>query len=181
VLRWYWPRFNGYGFAAGTAGGLVTGLVLNKVVALPIYYAFPATVGASFLLSIVGTLLTPATADEVLMRFNLQINPWGFWRRFETMACESGALTGEQRLKRTNEKLTDMLALFFSLPLQISMLLMAMAFVFHDWKKFFFFLSLTLVSSVGLYFFWYRNLKDKQTCEEEDEKWGHDPTATPGH
>ena len=181
VLRWYWPRFNGYGFAAGTLGGLVAGLLLNKVIGWPIYTAFPATIITAFVFSVVGSLLTPPTPDDVLVRFNLQINPWGFWRRYENLAEAQGDITKAERQGRLNEKLADMLALVFSVPFQISMLLMSMSFVFHDWKKFFFFLSLTVVCGVGLYFFWYRNLKPLGKCVEEDERWGRSGASPPGH
>ncbi|MBW2526651.1 MAG: sodium:solute symporter, partial [Deltaproteobacteria bacterium] len=36
-LRWYWPRFNGYGFAAGTGAGIIGALVFNAALALPLY------------------------------------------------------------------------------------------------------------------------------------------------
>ncbi len=182
VLRWYWPRFNGYGFAIGTGGGLVAGILLNKVLGWEVYTAFPATIAVAFVFSILGSLLTAPTPDDVLIRFNLQINPWGFWRKFEKLAEERGDITAVERRGRLNEKLSDMLALMFSLPFQISMLLMAMAFVFHDWKKFFFFLAITVVTGVGLYFFWFKNLKSVDKCVEEDERWGRDPDAAPpGH
>ena len=180
VLRWYWPRYNGYGFAIGTAAGLVAGVTLNKLLGFPIYVAFPATIGVAFVGSVVGALLTPATADEVLLRFNLQINPWGFWRKYEDLAVAQGVIDAEERRGRFNEKIIDMLALVFSLPFQISMLLMAMAFVWHDWKKFFFFLTITIVCGVALYFFWYRNLKPVEVCVAEDEKWGGAPEP-PSH
>lgn len=71
-LRWYWPRFNGYGFAIGTGVGIVAGLTFNAVLDLPLYIAFPSVVAVSTLGSIVGTLATPATEKKVLMKFLLQ-------------------------------------------------------------------------------------------------------------
>ncbi len=175
VLRWYWPRFNGFGFAAGTAGGIVAGMVFNAALSWPIYLSFPAIVGTAFVASIVGSLLSAPTPDRVLVDFVVQINPWGFWRRYENLALEQKQLTPKDARARTSEKLNDMLALCFSLPFQISMLLMAMAFVFHDWKTFGTFFTIWIVSMVGLYFFWYRGLKDVATCRAEDVRFGWGP------
>ncbi len=175
VLRWYWPRFNGFGFAVGTAGGIVAGMVFNAALSWPIYLSFPAIVGTAFVASILGSLLSAPTPERVLVDFVVQINPWGFWRRYEKLALEQKQLTPKESRARTGEKLNDMLALFFSLPFQISMLLMAMAFVFHDWKTFGVFFGIWLVSMVGLYFFWYRNLKDVATCRAEDARFGWGP------
>lgn len=179
VLRWYWPRFNGFGFAAGTAGGILAGMVFNALLSWPIYLSFPAIVGTAFVASVLGSLLSAPTPDRVLVDFVVQINPWGFWRRFEKLALEQKQLTPKESRGRTGEKLNDMLSLFFSLPFQISMLLMAMAFVFHDWKTFGVFFGIWLVSGVGLYFFWYRNLKDVPTCEAEDARFGFGPEHSP--
>ena len=60
------------------------------------------------------------------------------------------------------------MSLFFSVSFQFSILLAAMSFVFHDWGKFGFFGTCSFVSGLGLYFFWYRNLKSTEQCQEED-------------
>jgi len=170
-LRWYWPRFNGYGFAAGTAAGIVSALIFNAALAWPLYYSFPTIVGCAFLASVVTTLMTPAPDEELLVSFFEQINPWGFWGGVAQRAVETGRITKTQLLERTWERIIDGIALFFSVPFQISLLLGGMALVFHDWTKFTFFLLVAIVCSFGLYFFWYRNLKSPEDCAAEDEKY----------
>jgi Na+/proline symporter len=168
-LRWYWPRLNGYGFAAGTAVGIVGGLTFNAAVDWPLYYAFPATIGCGFVATVMASLLTEKTDDKILMRFWHQINPWGFWGRVEKKAKEHDLVTDAAALERQLERLNDVVALAFALPFQLSLLLAGMAFVWHDWKKFAFFATIVVLTSIGLYFFWYRNLKDDEVSAAEDE------------
>ncbi|MEM9189580.1 MAG: sodium:solute symporter [Myxococcota bacterium] len=168
-LRWYWPRFNGYGFAAGTGGGIVAALVFNAALGWPLYLSFPTIVGTALVASVVTTWLTPPPDDEVLAEFYQQINPWGFWGRIGSLAQKMGLLTKEQELARTWEKINDAIAVVLAVPFQLALLLGGMAVMFHDWTKFTFFGLVALVSGVGLYFFWYRNLRSETECEADDE------------
>lgn len=169
ALRWYWPRFTGWGFAAGTGAGMLAGLVTNSLSPLPLYQAFPITVGTALVTSVVVSLLTPATNDHQLVRFYVQVNPWGFWRRVENLATEQGHLEPKSKAKRFMEKVYDGLALALAIPFQLSLLLAGMSFIFHDWEKFGIFAASTVFASVGLYFFWFRNLKDTEECSAEDD------------
>lgn len=168
-LRWYWPRFNGYGFAAGTGGGIVAALVFQTGLHLPLYYSFPAIVLSSILVSIVGTLLTKPVDEDLLTNFWLQINPWGFWGRYADRAQRQGLVTEKDRLKRTIEHLNDVVSLCFAVPFQLCILLASMSFVFHAWTKFAMFGTAALLTGVGLYFFWFRNLKEEDECRRDDE------------
>ena len=113
--------------------------------------------------------MTPKTSDQILVEFWHQINPWGFWGRYIAEAEKQGLVKEKGILERLLEKMNDMVSLAFALPFQIALLLGAMAFVFHDWKKFSFFAVVLVISATGLYFFWYRNLKSTEICEQEDE------------
>ncbi|MCB9525224.1 MAG: sodium:solute symporter [Myxococcales bacterium] len=170
-LRWYWPRFNGYGFAGGTAAGLVAALVFNTGLQWPLYLAFPSVVGSAFLVAVITALVTAPTPDERLVRFYLQINPWGLWGRVSQLATDQGKLTPQEAGGRLWEKINDVVALCFAVPFQVSLLIASMALIFHDWGKFVGFGVVTVLCAVGLYFFWFRNLKDAATCAEEDAYW----------
>lgn len=167
-LRWYWPRLNGFGFAAGTGAGMVAGIIVNAVLTVDLYVAFPVTIGSAFVAAVAVSLLTPPTSDETLVGFWIQINPWGLWGRVSDEAQKRGLVDDKEWLRRIIEKLNDVVCLAFSLPFQIALLLAGMSFVFHDWKKFSFFAVVAVVSGIGLYFFWYRNLKTTEECAAED-------------
>jgi len=168
-LRWYWPRFNGYGFAAGTCGGIVGALIFNAAMNLPLYYSFPAVITCAVVGSILVTLLTDPIPDETLVRFWVQINPWGGWGRYAKKAREQGLVEEKGLLERLIENLNDMVSLCFAVPFQLCLLLAGMSLVWHAWSKFAFFSIISFICAVGLYFFWFRNLKSEEQCLEEDE------------
>ncbi|MEQ8272077.1 MAG: sodium:solute symporter [Deltaproteobacteria bacterium] len=168
VLRWYWPRFNGYGFAAGTAAGMAAGMILNGALALPLYIAFPSTVASSLVVSLVVTFMTPAVAEETLVRFCVQINPFG-WGRINRIAQKTGKLAADDMSARKDEKKRDAIGVVFAVPFQLSLLISGMALIFHDFEKLGVTLFIAGISTVGLYFFWFTNLKSEEACAEEDE------------
>ena len=80
VLKWYWWRFNGYGYFWGMVSGIGASLILP--VALPHtspLNAFPLLLAISLAGCLAGTLLTPAEDAEVLKSFYKRVRPWGFW------------------------------------------------------------------------------------------------------
>ncbi|MCX7984120.1 MAG: Na+:solute symporter [Bacteroidetes bacterium] len=81
VLKWYWWRLNGYGYFWGMVTGIASALVIP--VAFPQLHAldaFPYILFVSTAGSILGSLLTDPEPDEVLMKFYIQVHPWGFWK-----------------------------------------------------------------------------------------------------
>ena len=82
LIKWYWWRFNGYGYFWGMVGGIAAAMVLPYVLpdSISALEAFPINLGISLLGCILGTLLTPANDMEVLKGFYLKTRPWGFWK-----------------------------------------------------------------------------------------------------
>jgi len=80
VLKWYWWRFNGYGYFFGMVAGLIPALIFPYVFSekLDLYY-FPWLLLISITGAILGTLLTKPTDEETLKSFYKTVNPWGFW------------------------------------------------------------------------------------------------------
>jgi Na+/proline symporter len=83
VLRWYWWRFNGTGYAAGTLVGLAGAMPLLLLSLMhiepPIYFTFPALCAVSFIASILGTYLSQPTEEAVLLDFYRNVRPFGWW------------------------------------------------------------------------------------------------------
>ncbi len=84
VLKWYWWRFNGYGYFWGMISGIGGALlfwVAEKVVghSFNALYTFPFLLLLSLGGCLAGTYLSPAEDDEVLKTFYKTVNPWGFW------------------------------------------------------------------------------------------------------
>jgi Na+/proline symporter len=80
VLKWYWWRFNGYGYFWGMVAGLIPALVFPYVFSetLDLYY-FPWLLLISIAGALLGTLLTKPTDEATLKEFYKTVNPWGFW------------------------------------------------------------------------------------------------------
>jgi Na+/proline symporter len=80
VLKWYWWRFNGYGYFWGMVAGLIPALIFPYIFSgtLDLYY-FPWLLLISAVGAICGTLLTKPTNEETLKEFYRTVNPWGFW------------------------------------------------------------------------------------------------------
>jgi len=80
VLRWYWWRMNGWGYAWGTLGGMILSTIALFFDTWPIFVVFPLIVAASFLLSVLGSLLTRPVEKKVLVDFYSSVRPFGFWK-----------------------------------------------------------------------------------------------------
>ncbi len=80
VLKWYWWRFNGYGYFWGMVAGIIPALIFPTVwpQVLPLYY-FPHLMGISLVGCILGTYLTRPTDEATLKAFYRTVRPWGFW------------------------------------------------------------------------------------------------------
>jgi solute:Na+ symporter, SSS family len=88
VLKWYWWRFNGYGFFVGMLVGMVGALALPRLLG-PLFpeipadvfplYSFPILLLLSTIGCVIGTLLTPANDMSLLTDFYRRVRPWGFW------------------------------------------------------------------------------------------------------
>ena len=81
VLKWYWWRLNGHGYFWGMITGIGASLVLPKAFpSIPALMAFPYIFVVSLIGCIIGSLWTAPESDSVLMRFYMQVRPWGFWK-----------------------------------------------------------------------------------------------------
>ena len=153
VIRWYWWRFNGYGFAIGTAVGMVAA-VLTKAFGGPIaeYNSFLIASGSSLVGCILGTYLTPPTESAVLSNFYKVTRPFGFWGSVRT------EIPTDVLNQINEENRRDIIAIFFAVPWQVVLFLTGMMIVMKQWSNVFNLFGLLVVLSAGLYWFWYRHL-----------------------
>jgi SSS family solute:Na+ symporter len=84
VLKWYWWRFNGYGYFWGMISGIAGALlfwVAEEVVghSFNALYTFPFLLLLSLGGCLAGTYMSPAEDEEVLKKFYKTVNPWGWW------------------------------------------------------------------------------------------------------
>ncbi len=81
VLKWYWWRFNGYGYFWGMLAGLIPALIFPLIFkeTLELHY-FPLLLGLSALGCYLGSYLTKPTDEATLISFYRTVRPWGFWQ-----------------------------------------------------------------------------------------------------
>ncbi len=160
-LRFYWWRFNGGGFAFGTAFGL-SAAVLQRIIApaLDPRLTFLLTVAFGFIGSVIGTFISPQTSNDVLQSFYKTTRPFGFWKPMKKL------LTEQETKIMKKEHRNDLLALPFTICWHISWLIWPMMLLIHNYKGFAGVAAVCLTGLAGMYVFWYRNLPKENFYEE---------------
>jgi len=179
VLRWYWWRLNGQGYAAGVFGGMALSLgqvFFDQFVfaePLPLYIGFPVIAIASTLITIVVSLLTRPTDIETLRNFYRKVQPAGFWGPAkEAVLAEEPSF--RKQLPFAVEAFNTLLAMIGITALYVSMLYL----VLHRLTVAFALLGTTLATVIILYFTWYRTLpppseppsEEAQNIEEQRDQ-----------
>lgn len=156
VLRWYWWRLNGQGYAAATFTGMLLSLVQALVPALgalPLYVTFPAILILVAIVAVVVSLATPPTDPETLERFYRGVQPWGFWKPVaKAVRAEEPGFGFRSPPRR------DLLNIALGLPCLLAMYTFPIYLVIHRYTEAAALLALVLVLGVALYFTWYRRL-----------------------
>ncbi|MBA3600530.1 MAG: Na+:solute symporter [Acidobacteria bacterium] len=173
VLRWYWWRLNGEGYAAGVFGGMALSLgqvfldttVLSEP--LPLYVGFPVIALCSTIITIVVALMTQPTDIETLKNFYRKVQPAGAWQ-----PARAAVLAETPDFKKQSPFSRDLLNTFISLigitTLYVSMLYL----ILHRLEIGFALLGTTLVTVIILYFTWYKHLPPPApTPSEEAENY----------
>ena len=153
VIRWYWWRFNGYGFAIGTAMGMTSAVIVKAFGGpLPEYSSFLIASGSSLIGCVIGTYMTAPTADSVLVNFYKITRPFGLWGSVrKTISADVQALINEENRR-------DIIAIFFAVPWQIVLFLTGLMIVMKQWYNVLNLFGLLIILSGGLYWFWFRHL-----------------------
>ena len=172
ILRFYWWRFNGGGYAIGTLFGMLSA-VFQRIVdpgmerlwifkIAPNYnelilFVFVFAIGT--LGCVIGSFVMKQTDEEVLGDFYLKTRPFGLWGRMKA------SLPVEERKIVTQEHRNDLMALPFTLLWQVSMFMAPMLLITHNWFSFSKWAGLFAIGLAGVYWFWYRNLPKTNNYE----------------
>ena len=161
LLRWYWWRMNGYGYALGIAAGMIAAVVQRLVFPhVPEYVSFSFASGISLIGTITGTYLTPPTEKQVLDEFYKTTRPFGFWNPIRKQ------LSPAVMAKVNTENRRDIISTFFAVPWQVVLFLTMMMIVMKNWNTLFVLLGILAVLSIGLYLNWFRYLSTEVKVEE---------------
>jgi Na+/proline symporter len=174
VLKWYWWRFNGYGYFWGMITGITAALVLafpgllGNVPAVKSFLAvypvnldvtivFPLVLGISLVGCLLGTLLTKAEDDAVLMDFYRRVRPWGFWG-----PVLKKVLAEDPGFKRNKDFGRDMFNIVVGIVWQISLVALPLYIVIQEYQRAALTLAVTLGTSAILKFTWYDHLEERE-------------------
>jgi len=161
LVRWYWWRLNGYGFAIGTVAGMVAAVFQKMVFPFwPEYFQFLFVSSASLLSMVAATYLTPATPKNVLVEFYKRTRPFGFWGDVKR-TVPSHLLT---QVNAENRR--DRISTAIAVPFQLVLFLTTMSIVFRRWDNVAFLSVILVILSISLYYFWFRHLSTEVKVDE---------------
>jgi len=156
VLKWYWWRFNSYGYFWGMVGGIIGSMIFPAVYAdVPVIYIFPLILFVSIIGCVVGALMTPPDDEKVLKRFYIKVRPWGFWGPIhDKVAAEYPDLQRNMDFKR------DMVNVVVGIAWQTALVASGIFVVIQQFDALFICVAIIIVSSVFLKYNWYDKMKD---------------------
>ncbi len=168
LLKWYWWRFNGYGYFWGMLTGILAALILPA--ALPgmpslLLEGFPIILALSVVGCIAGSLLTPPDDEEVLKVFYRRVRPWGFWKPIhEKVAAEHPGLQRNTHFGR------DALNVLVGMAWQTSLTVAPIFLVIQSYPPFWISMAVMAGTTVFLKYNWYDQVRDYPEDFQPEEK-----------
>jgi Na+/proline symporter len=184
VLKWYWWRFNGYGYFWGMVAGIGSALSLPAIVAnvplvqhllatysinMDVSIVFPLVLVLSLIGCFAGTLMTKPEDDAVLMDFYRRVRPWGFWGPILAKVREE-----DPAFKRNTDFVRDMFNVAVGIVWQISLVALPLYIVIKEFDRAAITLAIILGTSAILKFTWFDHLEER---EAETDKAAADQDA----
>lgn len=156
ILRWFWWRFNGQGYASGILVGIVASIAVARFFGnVSSYITFSSLLLISGATSIIVTLLTQSVGIETLKEFYKRTKPAGWWKPIKNIVkAESSVLPKDSFLM-------DIFTVIIGVVCLQSLYLASTYACTHQWKTFTISIIITFGCCVGLYFTWYKHLPDK--------------------
>jgi Na+/proline symporter len=186
VLKWYWWRFNGYGYFWGMVTGIASSLILPSLlpnislvrgilqahsVNSDVALVFPLTFALSLAGCLAGTWLTKPEDEEILKDFYQRVRPWGFWGPVlaKVRAEDPG-------FERNKDFWRDMFNIVVGIIWQVSLVALPMYVVIQKFRNAAVTAVIIAVTSIVLKLTWYDHLKDRETFGQTGGRKG---TAEP--
>jgi SSS family solute:Na+ symporter len=158
VLKWYWWRFNGYGYFWGMVAGIAAAIPFALASDVTILNAFPLILGISLAGCLLGTLLTKPEDDEVLKAFYRRVRPWGFWGPILAKVQAE-----DPSFQPNPDFVRDMFNVVVGIAWQTSLIALPIYVVIRRYDIAMIALAVVVVTSVALKFVWYDHLTDMYT------------------
>ena len=159
VLKWYWWRFNGYGYFYGMVSGIAASMIVPFAMPdVKALNAFPLILAISTAGCLLGTLLTKPEDDEVLKGFYRRVRPWGFWG-----PVLAKVQAEDPSFQPNPDFVRDMFNVVVGIAWQTSLIALPIYVVIRRYDIATIALAVVVVTSVILKFFWYDHLTEMYT------------------
>lgn len=154
VLKWYWWRFNGYGYFWGMITGFAIAFPLIFTDIAPIN-AFPFMFIACIAACVLGSLLTEPDDMAVLKKFYIKVRPWGFWGPVLLAAQQDYPQLGANK-----NFARDAINVVVGIVWQTALVAAPIFMVIKHWPEFVVAMAIAVATSIFLWFNWYQKLED---------------------
>jgi len=155
VLKWYWWRFNGFGYFWGMVTGIAAAIVIPFTLpSVSALNSFPIILGISLAGAIAGTLTTAPDDTEVLKDFYKRVRPWGFWGPIQALVQKD-----DPSFQPNPDFLRDMFNIVVGIAWQTSLIAFPIYIVIRRFNAAGIALAIVLATSAILKFTWYDHLK----------------------
>lgn len=154
VLKWYWWRFNDYGYFWGMLVGILSALALSQT-SINALQAFPYMLALCVGVCVGVSLLTPHTDMEVLKKFYTKVRPWGFWAPVRKAVQEQ-----YPNVKANPHFKRDMVNVFVGIIWQTSLVAAPIFLVIHHFSEFAIAMTAAALCTFFLWKNWYQHLQD---------------------
>jgi Na+/proline symporter len=173
VLKWYWWRFNGYGYFWGMVSGITGSLAIPGIMSripslqnwaslhslnLEVSIGFALVFIVGMIGCLLGTYLTPPEEDEVLMDFYRKVRPWGFWG-----PIRAKVMAQDPAFQPNPDFLRDMFNIVVGMVWQVALVALPIYIVIRtNIPAIWYCLAAIAVTSVILKFNWYDRLEKRE-------------------
>jgi solute:Na+ symporter, SSS family len=155
-LKWYWWRFNGYGYFWGMVSGIVAALIMPLIFpALSALNSFPIILLISAIACIVASYATPPENESILKKFYTSVRPWGFWKPVHQLV-----MTENPDFQKNRGFKRDMLNVAVGIAWQMTLVTIPVYLVFQNFKAMWISIFILVVTSVFLKLNWINKLEE---------------------
>lgn len=154
ILKWFWWRLNGVGYACGVVGGGIAAFIVQLFFSdEPVYIVFLIVFVVSSISTILGNMMSKPVGKDVLKEFYVRIRPFGLWKPIKQIV----SLEFVKEVEKENKR--DLWLLIPAILWQISLFYMWTSIIFKQTIDAAICFAIVIVTSVILYKYWYKNLK----------------------
>jgi Na+/proline symporter len=160
LLKWYWWRFNGYGYFWGMVSGILSSMLAPLAAQrifgddVSVVYSFPAIFICSTAGCLLGTFLTPPDEESVLVNFYKTVRPWGAWGPIRERVMRE-----DQSFQPNRDCARDWVNVTVGTVWQLCLVTMPIYLVMRTWPAFWLSMGIIVITSVFLKLCWYDRLE----------------------